>query len=70
MVSTIHTAVISAGVTLGSAASSATMSMVGNDDPGTAMRTGAVLAALAAFVLATQSRAQKNEPVTEVPKAP
>ncbi|MGP5055234.1 MFS transporter [Brachybacterium paraconglomeratum] len=56
MVSTIHTAVISAGVTLGSAVSSATMSTFGNDDPGIAMWTGAVLAVLAAIVLATQSR--------------
>lgn len=60
MVSTIHTAVISAGVTLGSADSSATMGTFGNDDPGVAMWTGAVLAVLAAIVLATQSRSREE----------
>lgn len=65
MVSTIHTAVISAGVTLGSAVSSATMGTFGNDDPGVAMWTGAVLAILAGIVLATQSRSR--EKVSAVP---
>ncbi|GEC97903.1 MFS transporter [Kocuria varians] len=60
MVSTIHTAVISAGVTLGSAVSSATMGTFGHDDPGVAMWTGAVLAILAAIVLATQSRSREK----------
>ncbi|MFT0846135.1 MFS transporter [Actinomycetaceae bacterium L2_0104] len=60
MVSTIHTAVISAGVTLGSVVSSAAMSTFGNDDPGIAMWTGAILAVLAAIVLATQSRSPRK----------
>ena len=60
MVSTIHTAFISAGVTLGSAVSSATMGTFGNDDPGVAMWTGAVLAVLAAIVLATQNRSREK----------
>lgn len=54
MVSTIHTAVISAGVTLGSAVSAVTIGMFG-DDPAIAMWTGAVLAVLATVVLATQT---------------
>lgn len=65
MVSTIHTAVISAGVTLGSAVSAVTIGMFG-DDPAIAMWTGAVLAILAAVVLATQSRAQKKQPTEAV----
>lgn len=60
MVSTIHTAVISAGVTLGSAVSAVTISMFG-DDPAIAMWTGAVLAILAALVLATQVKARRPE---------
>lgn len=71
MVSTIHTAVISAGVTLGSSVSVVTMNMFGDgNNPAIAMWTGAVLAVLAAIVLATQSRARKNEPVAEVAEAP
>jgi len=65
MVSTVHTAVISAGVTLGSAVSAVTIGMFG-DDPAVAMWTGAVLAILAAVVLATQSRAQKKQPTEAV----
>lgn len=60
MVSTIHTAVISAGVTLGSAVSSATMGTFGNDDPAVAMWTGAWLAILATIVLATQSQPREK----------
>ncbi|MEX3510945.1 MFS transporter [Kocuria carniphila] len=63
MVSTIHTAVISAGVTLGSAVSGVAMSTFGDDDPGIAMWTGAVLAVLATIALATQSRSQKQAEV-------
>ncbi|WP_296107689.1 MFS transporter [uncultured Corynebacterium sp.] len=62
MVNTIHTAVISAGVTLGSAVSAVTIGMFG-DNPAIAMWTGAVLAVLAAVVLATQTGAQKKQPV-------
>lgn len=62
MVSTIHTAVISAGVMLGSAVSAVTISMFG-DDPAIAMWTGAVLAILAAIVLATQSGSRKKTAV-------
>lgn len=62
MVSTIHTAVISAGVTLGSAVSSATMSTIGDDDPAVAMWTGAVLAALAALVLLSQTPFRRVTP--------
>lgn len=57
MVSTIHTAVISAGVTLGSSISGFTMGLFsGGSDPSIAMWTGAVLAVLASLVLATQTR--------------
>lgn len=65
MVSTIHTAVISAGVTLGSAVSAVTISMFG-DDPAVAMWTGAVLAVLAAMVLSTQTEVRKKELVEAV----
>ena len=65
MVSTVHTAVISAGVTLGSAVSAVTIGMFG-DDPAIAMWTGAVLAILAAVVLATQSGARKKQPTEAV----
>lgn len=60
MVSTIHTAVISAGVTIGSAVSGATMSTIGGDDPAIAMWTGAVLAVFAALMLATQTRTRRT----------
>lgn len=62
MVSTIHTAVISAGVTLGSAVSAFTIGMFGND-PAIAMWTGAVLAVLAIIVLAIQTGTRKQQPV-------
>ncbi|KUM42077.1 MFS transporter [Arthrobacter sp. EpRS71] len=61
MASTIHTAVISAGVTLGSAVSSTAMSSTSNDDPSIAMWTGAVLAILAALALAAQTRSRRVE---------
>lgn len=57
MVSTIHTAVISAGVTLGASVSGVTMNMFGDgNDASIAMWTGATLAILAAVVLAIQSQ--------------
>lgn len=64
MVSTIHTAVISAGVMFGSSVSGVTMNMFGDgNNPAIAMWTGAVLAVLAAIVLATQSRSRKQQHV-------
>lgn len=55
LVSTVHTAVITMGVTLGTAASAGAMSLFGND-PVVAMWTGTVFAALAALTLMAQTR--------------
>ncbi|WP_331749179.1 MFS transporter (plasmid) [Streptomyces sp. NBC_00984] len=55
LVSTVHTAVITMGVTLGTAISAITISLFG-DDPAVAMWTGAAFAVLAALALATQTR--------------
>ncbi|ALC24851.1 MFS transporter [Streptomyces pristinaespiralis] len=55
LVSTVHTAVITMGVTLGTAISAITISLFG-EDPAVAMWTGAAFAVLAALVLATQTR--------------
>lgn len=61
MVSTIHTAVISAGVTLGSSVSGAMMNMFDDgNDPAIAMWTGAALAFVASIVLSIQSRPPKR----------
>ncbi|AEK37311.1 putative membrane protein [Corynebacterium variabile DSM 44702] len=54
MVSTIHTAVITMGGTLGTAVSAMTISVFG-DDPAIAMWTGVAFAVLAAVVLALQT---------------
>lgn len=54
LVSTVHTAVITMGVTLGTAISAVTISLFG-DDPAVAMWTGVVFAVLAAVVLAMQT---------------
>lgn len=55
LVSTVHTAVITMGVTLGTAISAVTIDIFG-DDPSVAMWTGAVFAMLAALALALQTR--------------
>lgn len=70
LVSTVHTAVITMGVTLGTAISAVTIGLFG-DDPAVAMWTGAAFAVLAALVLAAQSgraaadgvEAEKGRPV-------
>lgn len=54
LVSTVHTAVITMGVTLGTAISAVTISLFG-DDPAVAMWTGVAFAVLAAIVLAMQT---------------
>ena len=54
LVSTVHTSVITMGVTLGTAVSALSMNSAGND-PAIAMWTGAAFAGLAAIVLATQT---------------
>ncbi|MGN0096266.1 MAG: MFS transporter [Corynebacterium sp.] len=54
LVSTVHTAVITMGVTLGTAISAVTISLFG-DDPAVAMWTGVVFAVLAAVALAMQT---------------
>ncbi|MDO5084550.1 MAG: MFS transporter [Arachnia propionica] len=63
LVSTIHTSVITMGVTLGTAISAGTISIFGND-PTVAMWTGAAFAVLAAGVLALQtgSRSRSRHP--------
>lgn len=65
LVSTIHTSVITMGVTLGTAISAATIGNFG-DDPTVAMWTGATFAVLAAVVLTLQSgpRAQAHAQTT------
>lgn len=55
LVSTVHTAVITSGVMVGTAISSLTIGLTG-DDPVAAMWTGAGLAVLATLTLALQSR--------------
>ncbi len=55
LVSTVHTAVITSGVMVGTAISALVIGLAG-DDPATAMWTGAGLAVLAAVVLAMQSK--------------
>lgn len=62
LVSTVHTAVITSGVMVGTAISAAAMGIFG-EDPVVATWTGAVLAVLAAGVLATQST-RKKQPAT------
>lgn len=62
MVSTVHTAVITMGVTLGTAISAVTISLF-DDDPAVAMWTGAAFALLAALVLAAQTRGARREVV-------
>lgn len=57
LVSTVHTSVITMGVTLGTAISATTISNFG-DNPVVAMWTGAVFAVLAAGVLTIQTRRQ------------
>ncbi|MFL0431282.1 MFS transporter [Kocuria palustris] len=59
LVSTVHTAVITSGVMVGTAISAGAMGIFG-DNPTVATWTGAVLAVLAALVLATQSTRQKQ----------
>lgn len=55
MVSTIHTSVITGGVTMGTAISAVSMSFYG-DNPVVAMWVGVIIACLAAVVLAVQER--------------
>lgn len=55
LVSTVHTAVITSGVMVGTAISALVIGLAG-DDPAAAMWTGAGLAVLAAVVLAMQSK--------------
>lgn len=67
LVSTIHTSVITLGITVGTGVSAFTISTFG-DDPGVAMWTGSVLALLAAITLALQSgrrKAHTRRPVRE-----
>lgn len=59
LVSTVHTSVITLGVTLGTAASAWVMGGLG-DDPVVAMWTGALLAGLAAVALALQQRSRTS----------
>ena len=59
LVSTVHTAVITSGVMVGTAISALTINVTGDDDPTAAMWTGAGLAILAAIVLAAQSRTRQ-----------
>lgn len=59
LVSTVHTAVITSGVMVGTAISAGAMGIFG-EDPVVATWTGAVLAVLAALVLATQSTRKKR----------
>lgn len=59
LVSTVHTAVITMGVTLGTAISAVTISVFG-DNPAIAMWTGAVLAVLAAAVLSLQTFSRRG----------
>ncbi|MFB8005076.1 MFS transporter [Nocardia sp. NPDC056000] len=53
LVSTVHTSIITLGITVGTAVSAATIGAFG-DDPAVAMWTGSVFAVLAAVVLALQ----------------
>ncbi|NKY37254.1 MFS transporter [Nocardia speluncae] len=59
LVSTIHTSVITLGITVGTGVSAFTISTFG-DDPGVAMWTGSVFALLAAITLALQSGRRKT----------
>lgn len=64
LVSTLHTSVITLGITAGTALSALTISMFG-DDPAVAMWTGCAFALLAAITLALQrsrTRAANDEP--------
>lgn len=60
LVSTVHTAVITSGVMVGTAMSAFTINLSG-DDPAAAMWTGAGLAILAALVLATQTKSTQTK---------
>lgn len=63
MVSTLHTAVISAGVTLGSSISGFMMTVLGDgNNPAIAMWTGALLAIFSALILATQVKTRRSRP--------
>ena len=57
LVSTVHTAVITSGVMVGTAISALIINLTG-DDPAAAMWTGAVLAVVASIVLAAQTRSR------------
>lgn len=60
LVSTMHTAVITSGVLVGTALGSLTINLTGTDDPAAAMWTGAGLAVLAMIALAVQTRSRQR----------